>query len=237
MHLIAHIKRVLVGVSLLFGMSVAHAGVWSTWAEMDEDHFGIQIYLAYLEQSQVTSIHQLSHQGANVTPSLALDQAFTWVVWVDRASAVQYQLNFAQLDTESKRLLQVGVIQTKDAKIYAPSIDTTVSGHPIVAWSGFDGHDEEIRLSHYIQGQWTTETPITDNQIPDTKPFFTSGEQDQTLLNWEQISSSAIQSQSTLIKAEPSHAPVHKKIFRCKASINPANVRRSQMPESLELYP
>jgi acyl-CoA thioesterase-1 len=56
----------------------------------------------------------------------------------------------------------------------------------LLAWSAFDGHDDEIVWSRGSHGAWTPPQRLTDNQVPDVTPVLASAGRG-ALIAWSQL--------------------------------------------------
>jgi len=56
-------------------------------------------------------------------------------------------------------------------------------GSWLLAWSAFDGHDDEIVWSRGHDGVWSRPQPVTNNRVPDITPALTAAG-DTALLAW-----------------------------------------------------
>lgn len=171
----------------LFSSMTVHADAWLSWSEFDEDGKNIQIYLSRETGSHTGPIKQITQYGMNISPALLATPENVWVAWVDRADHTQYLLHYARFDSHNQQLLESGTITTHERKVYAPALALTSSGQPVIAWSGLDKKDEEIRLAYYNKGRWGVEQQITENNFPDTSPVFTRTPEGELILSWEQI--------------------------------------------------
>lgn len=177
----------IVLVSVTVGINTAVADSWFTWSEFSKNKQSIQIFLSSESNNRVGTITQLSQTGMNITPTVLATSDSIWVAWVDRANPAHYLLQYVRLDINNQQIIESGQLKTADSKTYAPVIAQTAQGVPVLAWSGLDGHDEEIRLSFYRNGHWQPELSLSDNDLPDTLPIFTKRPDGSLQLNWEQI--------------------------------------------------
>ncbi|MCP3956140.1 MAG: hypothetical protein GY697_28590, partial [Desulfobacterales bacterium] len=93
---------------------------------------------------------------------------------------------------DSLTLIEIGKVETQEDQIYSPSITVTPEGTPWLAWAGFDGQDEEIRITHYENGRWMPERAVTNNNLPDSRPRFEIKANGGLLLVWEQATANAV---------------------------------------------
>lgn len=181
--------KILVTLSVaLCTTTPALASNWYTWAEADATSSQINVYLGEEQDGKPKQIIKLSESGANLTPVASIRGNILWAVWVDRADPGRHVLRYTRINLNKPNRKKVGYISTGDNKIYSPFILATPLG-VFVAWSAFDGKDEEIRLAEYRQGQWNAETSLTDNDVPDTLPVLSlSADKLAVQLSWEQLS-------------------------------------------------
>jgi acyl-CoA thioesterase-1 len=59
-------------------------------------------------------------------------------------------------------------------------------GSWLLAWSAFDGHDDEIVWSRGSEGDWTRPQRLTDNQVPDITPALAAAGRG-ALVAWSQL--------------------------------------------------
>lgn len=174
-------------IGILFSVSTSKAESWLTWSEFAEDGVNIHVYLSRESEGRASAVKQLSLRGMNITPAILVTQSEVWVVWINRANPSHYLLRYARIDTTSMDIIENGNITTRDKKTYAPTITLSSQKTPVVAWSGLDGNDEEIRLTSFRDHRWLPQQSITDNDVPDTFPAFTNGSNGEMVLSWEQI--------------------------------------------------
>jgi len=173
-------------------LPTAHADNWLSWSEFDRDGENMQIYLSREAGDDVGPVHKITHRGMNITPSLLITADEIWIAWVDRANRLNYRLRYARIDPDTQNLLESGSIATSDNKVYSPVFAVTATGIPVLAWSGWDGGDEEIRLAYFLNGRWGTENKITSNIVPDTLPVFITSQDGKPTLSWERISNDEV---------------------------------------------
>ncbi len=187
-----------------FGFSsLAVADSVMTWAAFDNDQQEMNIYLRTEVSGGSAIERQITHGGNNITPTLQMDGSIIWLAWVDRANAERFNLNYAVLLADSLTLIEIGKVETQEDQIYSPSITVTPEGTPWLAWAGFDGQDEEIRVTHYENGRWVQERAVTNNDVPDSRPRFEIKANGGLLLVWEQTTANAvIMKQSEILPIE-----------------------------------
>jgi len=186
-------------VGALATFSVAADSVM-TWSEFDDDRQGLDVFLRYETSGGGIVEKQITHGGEHISPALQLDGSIIWLAWVDRAETDRYTLRYAVLLANSLTLIETGKLATQEARIYAPAISVSPEGTPWLAWAGFDGEDEEIRLAHYENGRWTEQRVLTDNSVPDSQPRFSIRADGGLQLNWEQTTAMAVVERKALIK-------------------------------------
>jgi hypothetical protein len=64
---------------------------------------------------------------------------------------------------------------------------TARGGTVVLAWSRFDGQDDEILVSRRSRGRWSAPRPITDNSVPDVTPAV-AADRDGFLVVWSGFS-------------------------------------------------
>jgi len=191
------LNRCILFVILLFSpLTSAIADAWISWAEFDPGGNSIQIFLSRETNNSTDQVLTVSQFGMNFTPSLLATSNTLWLVWVDRANNSKYSLHYAKVNPTTLTILQSGIVQTKDDKIYAPVIALTSNGTPVVAWSGLARDNEEIRIAYFVNGKWRPEEHITNNNSPDTLPSFSNNQDGDLMLSWELISNKGIFIQS-----------------------------------------
>ncbi len=188
--MVKQILNIVIGLACL--TSTALADNWLSWAEFDRDGENIQIYLSRVTEGEAGPVIQVTQRGMNLAPAAMETSDALWLAWVDRSNRFDYRLRYARLDPQTLNTLESGTLATSDRKTYGPSLGISPQGNPVLAWSGLDGKDEEIRLAEYSQGRWGPERPITDNEFPDTLPQFNQTVDGKLLLSWEQLNTEGI---------------------------------------------
>jgi hypothetical protein len=166
---------------LLLPVMGTQAAPLTAWSEYDAQ--GVQVYIAGTDNQQQPKIIRLTKTGTNITPAITANDDVFWIVWVNRAEPEFYELKYAMLDSGSFSVLDIGTVPASDNLVYAPSVMLDTSDRLWVAWSGFDGHDSEIRLAHFSEGTWSAETNLSDNEHSDTRPQI-GYDSDQHLAVW-----------------------------------------------------
>lgn len=172
---------VYIPLFLLLPAIGSQAAELAAWSEYDAQ--GAQVYAGATGKQQQPKIVQLTKAGTNITPAIAANNNVFWIVWVDRAEPENYELNYTILDKKSFSVMGTGKIPTSDNRVYAPSVMLDTDNRLWVAWSGFDGHDSEIRLIHFRAGKWSGEATLSDNGHSDTRPQI-GYDSDQGLTVW-----------------------------------------------------
>jgi hypothetical protein len=218
-------------ISMLLVISVAGADSVMTWSAYDGKQQGMNVYLRQESANGSAVERQMTHGGVNILPTLQMDGSIIWLAWVDQTDADRYVLKYAVVLAGTLTLIETGAVATQDARIYSPAITVSPQGTPWLAWAGFDGQDEEIRIAYYENGRWTPERAVTNNEIPDSVPRFEIQADGILQLNWEQTTSTAIISKHTnilpiagysLSRASPSEVIIeYKKRMGQKRQINP----------------
>lgn len=111
-------------------------------------------------------------QGVHLTPALASDSwGDVWVVWIERRSAEEYLLRYCQIQDDV--VVVSGTVPSVTARNYAPTLLVDGDDTPWVAWSGYDGEDEEIYFSRWTGASWSAPSMVhADNSTPDTLPVL-----------------------------------------------------------------
>lgn len=200
------IRTLIIAVILFAGAPVTMADSLITWSEFDDDQQNINIFLRRLADDGTMLEQQIDNGGNNLTPSIAYDEPLVWLTWADRTDLNHYLLRYALLRADSLDVLESGKINTLDKDIYAPSIAVAADHTPWIAWAGFDGHDEEIKVAHYDKGHWSPEQNITQNDMPDSTPWFETLDDGSLSLAWEETTKAEVLTRhTTLVPA--SHEP------------------------------
>lgn len=170
-----------------------------TWSAFDGVQQGMNVYLRYEGANGQAVERQITQAGTHISPTLQMDGSIIWLAWVDRAESNQYALYYAVLLADSLTPIETGKLATQDARVYSPVVSVSPQGTPWLAWAGFDGEDEEIRLAHYENGRWQSERALTDNTMPDSQPRFAVLADGTLQLNWEQTTSTAVVTKHTTL--------------------------------------
>lgn len=218
-------------ISMLLIISATAADSVMIWSAYDGEQQGMNVYLRQEAAKGSAVERQMTSGGVNILPTLQLDGSIIWLAWVDQTASDQYDLKYAVVLAGSLTLIETGTIATLDERIYSPAITVSPQGTPWLAWAGFDGKDEEIRIAYYENGRWVAERALTNNEIPDSEPRFKIQSDGILLLSWEQTTSTAIISKHanilpiagySLSQASPSEAIIeYKKRVGQQRQINP----------------
>ena len=227
-------------LGLLLTVSVAAADSVMTWSAYDGSQQGMNVYVRKEAADDSAVERQITRGGTHLSPTLQMDGSIIWLAWIDRAEAKQYVLHYAVLLANSLTLIETGTVAAQDARIYSPSIAISPEGTPWLAWAGFDGQDEEIRISHYENGLWVSERSLTNNEIPDSKPRFEILSNGSLRLSWEQTTYAAVVQRQVNIAAienyslsllSPSKAIIK---YKKRMSQRRAFSNYTELPASLE---
>lgn len=202
---------------------------WVAWsaASPDDEADAILLFIGKEVDNKLVEYKAISTTGFNVTPSLTYaPESGLWLAWVNRKPGAKYMLQYANIDPDSLSVMQAGILQTQFPKIYSPDIALIDQRLPIIAWASFDGTDEEINFSYYNRFGWTKPISVTANQIPDTRPTFSTNLTNMMVLKWLQLSSSGETTQQSLV-AEFIEHPVIQQM------LNPGNplAKRARTPD------
>ena len=193
------LRTFIIAVSLLTSASITTADSLITWSEFDDDQQNIHIFLRRLADNGSMLEQQIDNGGNNLTPSIYFDKPLIWLTWADRTNLEHYLLRYVMLSAETLQILETGEVKTLDKDVYAPSIAVAADHTPWIAWAGFDGHDEEIKLAYYDQGHWSTERNITQNETPDSTPRFETLNDGSLSLAWEETTKTEVITRRTTI--------------------------------------
>jgi len=163
-----------------------------SWSEFESGTQDARIYLRRESKDKGIVERRISGPGIHITPTLQMDGSILWLAWIDRSDPQKYVLNYAVVLADTLSLIERGSLRVEDDQVYAPSITISPQGTPWLAWAGFDGKDEEIKISHYENGRWVQERAVTDNDVPDSIPRFNIQLDGSLLLSWEQTTPTAI---------------------------------------------
>ncbi len=179
-------------IAMLSNAAVADKAVW---ARQDQD--GINVYF-----SNGTTPLALSHAGTNVAPMLHSEKGLSKVVWARNESQHNsiYMANIDQLG----QVLSVTQVPDSVGWVFGPAVFFTGSGAEAqtwVAWTQFDGKQDDVFLTKYFDGQWHAPRRLTAvDGYSDTLPNFSLHENGDLLLTWYRSSRSEQQQLSLVIE-------------------------------------
>jgi len=185
---------------LLVAASTSVAGSLTAWSAFNASQQQLNIYLRSARADGSVTERQISTVGMNVTPTLQMDGSIIWLAWVDRADASRYRLRYSVLLSDSLETLETGVLETQDDYLYSPAITVSPEGTPWLTWAGFDGQDEDVRLSYYQSGAWRPQRTLTNNKVPDSLPRFEIGIDGSLEIRWEQTTALAVVSKARRVQ-------------------------------------
>jgi hypothetical protein len=92
------------------------------------------------------------------------------LVWLEGADRQSYAIRYAGWDGQRWSAAETVADRAPGSQL-ALSAATLDDGSRIVVWSRFDGHDDEIMASRFVDGRWSPAQPLAaDNSVPDITP-------------------------------------------------------------------
>ena len=159
-------------------------GIW-VWADQSaEEH---AIFLSRQSGSTWGKVEKLTNNDVvNVVPAVtktADGKIFVvWSAFRDGEAQLRYKISNGSQWSE-EQILYTGLTSNT-----APAVCVDDSGTIWIAWAGFNGVNDEIYFTNNKNGEFSTATAITDNEIPDILPVL--GIDDTTgtpWLEWQQF--------------------------------------------------
>ncbi len=227
----AMLKLILVAFSIFMVNGAVAENSWLVWSEFDDNEQNIDVYLEHAADGERKLGRKLSAGGSHITPTLAVGSDLIWVAWVDRKNPDHYVLHYSILNPQSLDIVETGKIDTSDDRVYSPSMFVSDAGSTWLAWSGFDGNDEEVKLARYRGNGWGKIRQITDNHFADSLPQLTT-DGSRIVLSWEQITSTEILNREFLVEQEgPTSLQKQSKARTASSDKSTASSRSSFNPE------
>jgi len=157
--------------------------LWYTWAAYEGN--SIQIFSSKWDKSNWTEPYKLSDNSTNTfTPAVTLDKDKNpWIVWAgqDGIKTSIYSRNYD--GTNWSKITQVDEID-----IYSdnnPSIAIDRNNIPWVTWTGSNGKNDDIYVTHWNGKNWASPTKINnEGPVPHVMSVITIDKENNPIIVW-----------------------------------------------------